>query len=81
MSDSSDNGSGTGSESGRESLWQRLRNRFGRTRDMGLRESLEGAIETHEAQNPGETRLKVMLLRARAAAGDVAPPAAESRRP
>lgn len=33
------------------------------------------------AQNPGETRLKVMLLHARAAAGDIAPPAAESRRP
>lgn len=65
MSDSSDNGSGTGSESGRESLWQRLRNRFGRTRDMGLRESLEGAIETHEAQNPGETvgeEAKSMML-------------------
>jgi CBS domain containing-hemolysin-like protein len=39
----------------RESLWQRLRNRFGRSRDLGLRESLEGAIESHEAQNPGET--------------------------
>lgn len=43
------------SEGSRESLWQRLRSRFGRGRDVGLRESLEGAIESHEALNPGET--------------------------
>ena len=52
-------------ESGRESLWQRLRAKFGRTKDMGLRESLEGAIESHEAQNPGETvgrEAKSMML-------------------
>jgi len=52
-------------DSPRESLWQRLRNRFGRGRDVGLRESLEGAIESHEAQNPGETvgeEAKSMML-------------------
>ena len=47
MSDSDSNGSTSGTESGRESLWQRLRNRFGRGRDIGLRESLAGAIEKH----------------------------------
>lgn len=53
------------SDSPRESLWQRLRSRFGRNRDVGLRESLEGAIESHEAQNPGETvgeEAKSMML-------------------
>ena len=54
MSDS-DNTGGTAPEGPRESLWQRLRSRFGRGRDVGLRESLEGAIESHEALNPGET--------------------------
>lgn len=52
-------------DSPRESLWQRLRSRFGRSRDVGLRESLEGAIESHEAQNPGETvgeEAKSMML-------------------
>jgi CBS domain containing-hemolysin-like protein len=65
MSDSDSNGSTGGTESGRESLWQRLRNRFGRGRDIGLRESLAGAIESHEAQNPGETvgqEAKSMML-------------------
>ena len=63
MSDT-DNSSGAAAPA-RESIWQRLRNRFGRNRDMGLRESLEGAIESHEAQNPGETvgrEAKSMML-------------------
>ena len=65
MSDSDETSSGISPEQGRESLWQRLRSRFGRSRDMGLRESLEGAIESHEAQNPGETvgqEAKSMML-------------------
>ncbi len=49
----------------KSSLWKRIRNRFGKNREMGLRESLEGALETHEAQNPGETvreEAKSMML-------------------
>lgn len=64
MSDTENTG-GTPSDATRESLWQRLRSRFGRNRDVGLRESLEGAIESHEAQNPGETvgeEAKSMML-------------------
>lgn len=60
-----DNTDSTAPAAPRESLWQRLRSRFGRGRDMGLRESLEGAIESHEAQNPGETvgeEAKSMML-------------------
>jgi CBS domain containing-hemolysin-like protein len=55
MSDTDSTSSTSSPETGRESLWQRLRSRFGRGRDIGLRESLEGAIESHEALNPGET--------------------------
>lgn len=65
MSDTDNTGGGTPSDATRESLWQRLRSRFGRNRDVGLRESLEGAIESHEAQNPGETvgeEAKSMML-------------------
>jgi CBS domain containing-hemolysin-like protein len=65
MSDSDSNGSTAGPDHGRESLWQRLRAKFGRGRDIGLRESLAGAIESHEAQNPGETvgqEAKSMML-------------------
>lgn len=65
MSDTDNLSAGASAGQGRESLWQRLRNRFGRSRDMGLRESLEGAIESHEAQNPGETvgrEAKSMML-------------------
>ena len=65
MSDSDSNGSAAGPDYGRESLWQRLRAKFGRGRDIGLRESLAGAIESHEAQNPGETvgqEAKSMML-------------------
>lgn len=64
MSDT-DNSGGATPEPGRESLWQRLRSRFGRPRDKGLRESLEGAIESHEALNPGEAvgqEAKSMML-------------------
>jgi CBS domain containing-hemolysin-like protein len=63
MSEADNNGGA--SEAGRESLWQRLRSRFGRSRDIGLRESLAGAIENHEALNPGETvgqEAKSMML-------------------
>jgi CBS domain containing-hemolysin-like protein len=65
MSDSDSNGSAASPDHGRESLWQRLRAKFGRGRDIGLRESLAGAIESHEAQNPGETvgqEAKSMML-------------------
>jgi CBS domain containing-hemolysin-like protein len=65
MSDTENTGGSTPSDATRESLWQRLRSRFGRSRDVGLRESLEGAIESHEAQNPGETvgeEAKSMML-------------------
>ena len=65
MSDPDNIGGTSPAEATRESLWQRLRSRFGRNRDVGLRESLEGAIESHEAQNPGETvgeEAKSMML-------------------
>ena len=65
MSDTDNPGGTAPSDPSRESLWQRLRSRFGRGRDVGLRESLEGAIESHEAQNPGETvgeEAKSMML-------------------
>ena len=65
MSETDNTGATAPSEGNRESLWQRLRSRFGRNRDVGLRESLEGAIESHEAQNPGETvgeEAKSMML-------------------
>ncbi|MCA3554354.1 hemolysin family protein [Aestuariivirga sp.] len=65
MSETDRPGGTAPSETLRESLWQRLRSRFGRSRDVGLRESLEGAIESHEAQNPGETvgeEAKSMML-------------------
>lgn len=64
MSDSDGNGSGS-SEQRQGSLWRKLKSRFGRAREMGLRESVEGAIETHEAQNPGEhvgAEAKSMML-------------------
>ena len=52
-------------ESRHESLWRRIRSRFGRNKERGLIESLEGAIESHEAQNPGEAvreEAKSMML-------------------
>lgn len=65
MSDTDNSGGSPSAEPARESLWQRIRARFGRGRDIGLRESLEGAIESHEALNPGETvgqEAKSMML-------------------
>jgi CBS domain containing-hemolysin-like protein len=65
MSDTDNTYGSPGSETGRDSLWQRLRNKFGRSKDIGLRESLAGAIESHEALNPGETvgqEAKSMML-------------------
>ncbi|MFN4140667.1 hemolysin family protein [Aestuariivirga sp.] len=65
MNETDETGSAAAPESGRESLWQRLRSRFSRSRDVGLRESLAGAIESHEALNPGETvgqEAKSMML-------------------
>jgi CBS domain containing-hemolysin-like protein len=65
MSDSDGNAGSGPFEQHRDSLWRRLKSRFGRGREMGLRESVEGAIETHEAQNPGEhvgAEAKSMML-------------------
>ena len=62
MSDTEGSG---GPGEARNGLWRRIRSRFGRVRDVGLRESLTGAIETHEAQNPGESvrdEAKSMML-------------------
>lgn len=55
MNDSDSSGGGPLSEARKDTLWRRIKSRFGRSREMGLRESLAGALETHEAQNPGET--------------------------
>ena len=63
MSDTDNTGGAAGPDTGRESLWQRLRAKFGRGRDIGLRESLAGAIESHAALNPGETYRHVMDFR------------------
>jgi CBS domain containing-hemolysin-like protein len=49
----------------RDGLWLKLRQRLSRTRDKGLRESLETALESHEQQNPGESfkeETKSMML-------------------
>ncbi|MGQ0484758.1 MAG: hemolysin family protein [Hyphomicrobiales bacterium] len=49
----------------KEGRWRRLKAKLFGSRDIGLRESLEGAIETHEAQNPGESfkeEAKSMML-------------------
>lgn len=65
MSDSDSSNGLTQAEGRRDTLWRRIRNRFGRGRDLGLRESLEGALETHEAQHPGESvreETKSMML-------------------
>lgn len=62
----SDNSNGLSpSEGRRDSLWRRIRNSFGGNRDRGLRESLEGALDSHEAQHPGESvrqETKSMML-------------------
>jgi CBS domain containing-hemolysin-like protein len=65
MSDSDFGSGGILTDPRRDSLWKRIRTRFGRNREVGLRESLTGALETHEAQNPGETvgeEAKSMML-------------------
>ena len=49
----------------KSNFWQKLLKRLGRSRDKGLRESLEGAIKIHAAQNPDETfgkEAKSMML-------------------
>lgn len=46
-------------------LWRKLKSLIPGARDKDLRESLEGAIETHAAQNPGESvgeEAKSMML-------------------
>ena len=53
MSDSDSSGAAALADSRKDSLWKRLRGRFARKGEIGLRESLEGALETHGAQNPG----------------------------
>jgi hemolysin (HlyC) family protein len=50
-----DTANGGAAHEPRKDGWlKRLKARLFGSRDVGLRESLEGAIETHEAQNPGE---------------------------
>ncbi len=65
MSDSDTSGGGPLTETRKDTFWRRIKSRFGRGREKGLRESLEGALEIHEAQNPGETvrdEAKSMML-------------------
>jgi len=65
MSDTDSSSGNPLTDARKDSLWRRIRSRFGRGREMGLRESLEGALESHEAQNPGETvreEAKSMML-------------------
>lgn len=52
-------------EKRREGFWVKLRQRLSRSRDKGLRESLETALESHGQQNPGESfkeETKSMML-------------------
>jgi len=56
---------GAAPEPRKNGWWRRLKARLFGSRDIGLRESLEGAIETHEAQYPGESfkeEAKSMML-------------------
>jgi CBS domain containing-hemolysin-like protein len=65
MSDSDGSETLSPTEARRDSLWRRIRNSFGRNRDRGLRESLEGALDSHDAQHPGESvrqETKSMML-------------------
>lgn len=55
MSETDTTSSPAAPEPRKDSLWRRLRSHLSRHKDRGLRESVEGAIETHEALNPGET--------------------------
>lgn len=52
MSETDSNGSG--SDHRKDGFWRRIRARLSRKSDGGLRESLEGAIESHAAQHPEE---------------------------
>ena len=61
MTDNDDKPSGTLDSS----FWRKLKARLSRSPDKGLRESLEGAIKIHAAQNPGESfgkEAKSMML-------------------
>jgi len=61
MSDSDDRPSGAAPDS----FWRKLKALVARSPDKGLRESLEGAIQTHEAQNSSENlgqEAKSMML-------------------
>ena len=63
MSDSDQEG--PPGEPRKTSFWARLRARLSRNPDKGLRESLEGAIKIHAAQNPNENfgkEAKSMML-------------------
>jgi CBS domain containing-hemolysin-like protein len=64
MTDSDDN-SPANTEPRKGRFWRKLKARFSRGADKGLRESLEGAIKIHAAQNPGEAfgqEAKSMML-------------------
>ena len=54
MSDSDGTGGGPNSDTRKDGFWRKLRARLARSPDKGLRESLEGAIKIHAAQNPNE---------------------------
>jgi CBS domain containing-hemolysin-like protein len=47
-------GSGANGEQRPHGFWRKMKAKLTRKSDLGLRESLEGAIESHKAQNPGE---------------------------
>ena len=53
MSDNDSTTNPAPAEPRKDSLWRRVKARLTRKSDRGLRESLEGAFESHEAQNPG----------------------------
>ncbi|MBC8036445.1 MAG: HlyC/CorC family transporter [Rhizobiales bacterium] len=52
MTDSSDGSSAP--ETSKSNFWRKLKALLSRRSDRGLRESLEGAIKIHAAENPGE---------------------------
>jgi CBS domain containing-hemolysin-like protein len=54
MSDSEESGAGPRADTGKDSFWRKMTAMLRRNRDRNLRESLEGAIKTHAAQNTGE---------------------------
>ncbi len=64
MTDSDDT-SQPGGEAPKGKFWRKLKARLSRSPDKGLRESLEGAIKIHAAQNPGDNignEAKSMML-------------------